>query len=213
MSDANQLTLKKASIAAAIPFPPISWWLEAMKSEFVILDKKEPFQKMSYRNRYYLAGKQGKMLLSIPLSKGRGQHLPMEDVKISYAENWQKNHWKSIQSLLGNTPFFEYLDYQIQPFFEKEISSLFEWNKSSIVWANDFLGNPIQILESDHETNTDDLIDLRAIIHPKSNSTAVDIFYNQVFQPDIGFIADCSILDLICCEGKNAINILKMTNS
>ncbi|HRP89848.1 MAG TPA: WbqC family protein [Edaphocola sp.] len=199
----------KKCLAAAIPFPSISWWKIALENGIVFLDKNEPFQKMSYRNRYYLAGKQGKMLLSIPLSKGKGQQLPMKDVQISYAEDWQKNHWKTIQSLLGNSPFFEFLDFQIQPFFENKINSLYEWNKATIEWANDFLGRPLVIKEFEKGMELDGILDIRELIHPKSNEGAIDISYYQVFKADIGFINDCSILDLICCEGKNALNVLK----
>lgn len=197
------------TIVAAIPFPPISWWQAAIKAKTIWLDPFEHFQKMSYRNRYYLAGKEGKAMLSLPLQKGRNQHLAMRDMQISYAENWQKNHWRTLQTLLGNAPFFEYIDYQLFPFFETKETSLYDWNKASIEWANQFLGNPVVIKETDNYVpNTgNDIIDLRALIHPKSEP-AMQRAYYQVFKNDTGFISDCSILDLICCEGKNALNVL-----
>lgn len=197
-------------IAAAIPFPPLSWWQAALKEKTVWLDPFEHFQKMSYRNRYYLAGKEGKALLSIPLLKGRNQHAAMREMQISYAENWQKNHWRTLQTLLGNSPFFEYIDYQLFPFFDTKTNSLYDWNKASIEWANRFLGHPLELREtSSYIPNIDGSIrDLRATIHPKSDPGPQKEYY-QVFKSDAGFVADCSILDLICCEGKNAINILR----
>lgn len=199
----------KGCIAAALPFPPISWWRAALQGKIIWLDPHEHFQKMTYRNRYYLADKQGKAMLTIPLAKGRDQHLPMGAMNISFAENWQKKHWRTLRTLLGNSPFFEYIDYQLFPFFEREEDNLYQWNKASIEWANKFLGSPLEIREtlSYNSAAGADLIDLRGAIHPKT--TAVDLpQYHQVFQQDSGFLADCSILDLICCEGKNAINVL-----
>lgn len=209
MIPVQEQTIIPTCIAAAIPFPPVSWWKAAIKAETVWLDPFEHFQKMSYRNRYYLAGKEGKAMLSLPLRKGRNQHLAMQDMQISYAENWQKNHWRTLQTILGNSPFFEYIDYQLFPFFNTKATSLYDWNKASIEWANKFLGNPLTILETDeyiHNTG-DNLIDLRTLIHPKSEPAPQTAYY-QVFKNDTGFIPDCSILDLICCEGKNALNIL-----
>lgn len=196
-------------IAAAIPFPPLSWWRAALKEKTVWLDPFEHFQKMSYRNRYYLAGKEGKAMLSIPLLKGRNQHAAMREMQISYAENWQKNHWRTLQTLLGNSPFFEYIDYQLFPFFDTKANSLYDWNKASIEWANRFLGNPLELREtSSYIPNTNGSFrDLRETIHPKSDPGPQNEYY-QVFKSDAGFVTDCSILDLICCEGKNAINIL-----
>lgn len=196
-------------IAAALPFPPISWWRAALQGEVLWLDPHEHFQKMTYRNRYYLADKQGKAMLSIPLAKGRNQHLPMQAMNISFAENWQKNHWRTLQTLLGNSPFFEYIDYQLFPFFEREESNLYQWNKASIEWANKFLGSPLEIKETQNYNNTvaSDIIDLRGLIRPKAVIEDHPQYY-QVFQQDSGFLQDCSILDLICCEGKNALTVL-----
>jgi len=196
-------------IAPAIPFPPVSWWKAAIKAKTIWLDPFEHFQKMSYRNRYYLAGKEGKAMLSLPLQKGRNQHLAMQEMQLSYAENWQKNHWRTLQTLLGNSPFFEYIDYQLFPFFDTKETSLYDWNKASIDWANQFLGHPVVIRETGNyiENTGGNLTDLRALIHPKSEPGPQKEYY-QVFKNDAGFIPDCSILDLICCEGKNALNIL-----
>ncbi|HLU17902.1 MAG TPA: WbqC family protein [Edaphocola sp.] len=200
---------REGCIAAALPFPPISWWRKVLEYGTIWLDPHEPYQKMSYRNRYYLASKQGRMMLSIPLQKGRNQHAPMRETMISFAEDWQKNHWRSLQTIMGNAPFFEFIDYQLLPFFERQDLSLYDWNKSTILWANRFLGNPLRILETEsyNAISPEGMGDLRQIIHPKLLDETAPHYY-QVFEDSIGFIPDCSILDLICCEGKNAINIL-----
>ena len=56
-----------------------------------------------------------------------------------------------------------------------------------------------------------DIQDLRSVIHPKQANNALDFYspqeYTQVFGNQ--FVKDLSIIDLIFCEGPNAINILK----
>lgn len=193
-------------IAAALPFPPISWWAKAIKAGEIWLDPFEHFQKMSYRNRYYLANKEGRALMSIPLVKGRNQHILMKEMGISYAEDWQKNHWRTIQTLLGNSPFFEFIDYQLFPFFKQQQGSLYEWNKASIIWVNQFLGNPILIHETD-KFYSSAALDLRAYSHPKIIPEGMQPYY-QVFHQKDDFISDCSVLDLICCEGKGALDVI-----
>ena len=166
---------------------------------------------MSYRNRYYLADKKGKSLLSIPLNSGRNQRIPMDQVGISYAEPWQKVHLRTIQTLLGNAPFFEYIDYQLFPFFEQETAKLCDWNIATIQWANRFLGSPLDIRFSHEYTEVYDTgtLDIRSLIHPKNTPEISSDPYYQVFSDDAGFLPDCSILDLICCEGKYATHILR----
>ncbi|RQO31316.1 hypothetical protein DBR32_04960 [Taibaiella sp. KBW10] len=197
-------------VASALPFPPVSWWQKVLKAKTLILDTQEHYQKMSYRNRYYLADKKGKSILSIPLTNGRNQRIPMNAVGISYAEHWQKTHWRTLQTLLGNAPFFEYIDYQLFPFFEKEVPLLSDWNLATIIWANHFLGNPVAISTSEAyiPEYDQDTLDLRTSTHPKDEAY-IGAPYYQVFSEESGFLSDCSILDLICCEGKNAINFLR----
>ena len=120
-----QFILKpKIVVTTMMPFPPASWFQLVKDADIVIFDAAEHYQKMSYRNRYYLASKEGYQLMSLPLEKGRNQRIPTSKVNISYADNWQDTHWKTIQSLYANSPFFEYLDYQLEPFFKEEIASL-----------------------------------------------------------------------------------------
>lgn len=192
----------KKVLLSGLPFPPISWWQEALQYDEVLIWKNEPFQKMSYLNRYYLAGKNGHELMSIPLKSGRSQKSSLQNVEISYAENWQKNHWRGIQTLLGNAPFFEFIDYQLLDFFQEKENNLYRWSMKSINWANTFLGNAIKILEIDDLSQENDYVDCRGKITPKSKPALPE--YYQVFKQDTGFLTDCSILDLICCEGKAA---------
>jgi len=201
----------KQVVAAPLPFPPVSWWMQALKAPLLILDIKEHYQKMSYRNRYYLADKKGKSLLSIPLNNGRNQRIAMESVGISYAEPWQKVHRRTIQTVLGNAPFFEYIDYQLFPFFEQETDKLCDWNIATVQWANRFLGSPLEIqLSTEYKEMYDkDTLDIRSSIHPKNDDMQLPDPYYQVFSEDSGFLPDCSILDLICCEGKYAASILR----
>jgi hypothetical protein len=53
--------------------------------------------------------------------------------------------------------------------------------------------------------------DLRSKIHPKQLNDVLDFYnpqeYTQVFGNQ--FVKDLSVIDLIFCEGPNAINILK----
>ena len=48
--------------------------------------------------------------------------------KISYNENWQKNHWFSIQAAYNNAPFFEHYASFFQQFYTKKYDFLFDYN-------------------------------------------------------------------------------------
>jgi len=198
-------------ITSSIPFPPIYWWIKACQDQTVIIDIGEHYQKMSYRNRYYLAAPEGKILMSLPLENGRNQRVPMKDVKLSTDTDWQSNQWKTIVSLYNRSPFFEYFEHYFKPLFEKPFESLHAFNIAGIRQINDLLklGLTIEIAEDFIKDHPEETTDLRNTFKPQSEPEAMrSAAYYQVFEDRSGFQPNCSILDLLFCEGMAAREFL-----
>lgn len=197
-------------ISPSIPFPPISWWMAALQEQQILIDLGEYYQKMSYRNRYYLAGPQGKQLMSIPLEAGRNQHKPMTDVRIDYKDNWQSRHWKTMVSLYGRSPFFEYFEYKIRPLYQEEkFPFLQEWNEASLSLSADLLDwNPDISTTTEYHRHYPGENDIRDKCSPLKLQGQTPQYY-QVFQERTGFIPGCSVLDILFCEGKRAAILLR----
>src|SRR5215216_1327217 len=89
-------------------FPIITWTKYLFCKKHIILFSWESYPKMTFRNRFVVAGSNGLIHLSIPLVNGRSQKIPFKDVRISYREKWQLNHWRTITSCYNKSPYFEY---------------------------------------------------------------------------------------------------------
>lgn len=191
-------------ISSFIPFPPVSWWQHAVRAGNVTFDLAEHYQKMSYRNRYYLASPEGKTLMSIPLAKGRNQRVPVAAVCISGDTPWQSNHWKTITSLYGRSPFFPYFEHLLRPLFERPYTQLHTFNRESIRLVSHLLRleltfTEITVFRAQYPPETRDL---RQSLNPQHPADIPE--YYQVFSERTGFLPDCSILDLLFCEGPYA---------
>jgi hypothetical protein len=197
-------------ISPSIPFPPISWWTLAFQVQHIGIDVAEFYQKMSYRNRYYLAGPQGKQLLSIPLEAGRNQRQAMAGIRIDFKDNWQSRHWKTIVSLYGRSPFFEYFEYKMRPLYEGKLTYLHEWNQASIKLASELLDwKPSISIITSYIHHYEQEKDIRNLCTPLKLQQMPHPSYYQVFQDRTGFIPNCSILDILFCEGKRAAMLLR----
>ena len=106
--------------------PPVSWFARFIAQEDITLEQYENFPKQTYRNRANIYGANGKLSLIIPI-KHTGDRL-MKDIQISYAENWQKLHWKSIKTAYQSSPYFEYYEDKLQSIFETREPSLLKFN-------------------------------------------------------------------------------------
>lgn len=198
-------------ISSSIPFPPVSWWVYALRAKDITFDLAEHYQKMSYRNRYYLAAPEGKLLMSLPLEHGRNQRIAVHEVKLSDRTDWQSNHWKTIVSLYGRSPFFEYFEHQFRPLFEQPYERLHDWNTAGIRLISNLFRLDLNFSETESyiKSYAEDIIDLREKLKPQQATTIAVNPYYQVFEDRTGFIADCSVLDLLFCEGMQAQEILK----
>jgi hypothetical protein len=198
-------------LSPTVPFPPLNWWRQALACQNVVIDTGEHYQKMSYRNRYYVASAQGKMLLSLALANGRNQRIASNQVRIAYNEPWQQQHWRTLVSLYQRSPYFEFFEHYFEPMFQQQYEYLHEWNMVGIQQIIKILKLPITLTETKvyQKHYSEEYIDIRNDFKPSPKKEWHHPEYYQVFKDRIGFVPDCSILDLIFCEGMQTKTILQ----
>ncbi|WP_157986564.1 WbqC family protein [Chitinophaga alhagiae] len=193
-------------------FPPISFYKTLIEVNILKIERYEHYQKVSFRNRCYVAGPNGTILLSVPLAKGKNQRTIMKDVRISNQENWQALHWKTLTSAYRRSPWFEYFENELEELYTRRFDFLLDWNMACLQWANQVLGISPEISLTDRFEKTYDpatgVLDRRDHLQPGQPAPDGAPVYAQVFGERTGFFPNLSILDLLFCEGKRAIELL-----
>ncbi len=195
-------------VLPAFYMPPLSWFHEFLKEENnVIIEQYEHFPKQTYRNRTNIYGANGKLSLFIPVRHDGKKAI--KDIEISYAEKWQKQHWKSIVSAYKSSPYFEFYEDQLKSLFEEEISLLLDFNLKSIsVFQKILKTNKAYSLSEEYNGNTD-RNDFRNEFSAKVPSKYQFETYYQTFSDKLGFLENLSILDLVCNNGPESVTNLK----
>ncbi|MBC7555287.1 MAG: WbqC family protein [Taibaiella sp.] len=194
-------------VSSLLPFPPVTWWASAIWAESILLDRAENFEKMSYRNKYRIAGSNNVVQLSVPLVKGRNQRQIMSGILIHNEEHWQVQHWRTLTSVYKRSPFWEFYETSLNVIFETEYTYLIDFNRATIDWVL----RQLKVLPSIIEINEyksdygSDAFDLRSM-KPAQESENYSAFprYYQVFEDRIGFQPNMSILDLLFNMGPAA---------
>lgn len=193
-------------------FPPISFYKTLIEVDILKIERYEHYQKVSYRNRCYIAGPNGVILLSVPLTKGKNQRTIMKDVRISNEEKWQGLHWKTLTSAYRRSPWFEYFEGELETLYERKFDFLLDWNMACFEWANKVLGLEKEVDLTGSFVKSYDpaagILDQRDVMVP-GKSAGEHPVYTQVFGERTGFVPNLSILDLLFCEGKRALELLK----
>ena len=189
-------------------FGPVQWYQKLYRCEEVEIEQWESFQKQTYRNRCLIATTQGIQALTVPVERGSSQLI--KDIRISDHGNWRHLHWNALVSAYGESPFFEYYQDDIRPFFEKRWEFLFDFNEEirmkmcELVDIQPKASYSLEFREVLHSP----LKDFREGIRPKHPMEDPEFkprTYYQVYQQKHGFLPNLSVLDLLFNMGPEGI--------
>lgn len=205
----------KSILLTTAYFPSVNYLsLFLLKDVTIFIEQFENYNKQSYRNRCRIISANGILDLYIPVKKHKKRKTPIRDVKISYEINWQKNHFKSIESAYRSSPFYEFYIDDLLPFFEKKYEFLFDFNLELLSVLIELLDIDKKIILTDNyiSSSNKNYIDYRTYFHPKENKHIENFtfpVYKQVFDERLEFQKNMSIIDLLFNQGVNSVPILK----
>ena len=193
-------------------FGPIQWYQKLNRYDECLIERHESFIKQTYRNRMIIPTTNGPLSLTIPTNHDIS--LSMKDIRISDHANWRHVHWNALLSAYGESPFFEYYQDDIRPFYEKKYEFLFDFNMETTEKMIELLDIRPKIsiteayIQSKEQKEEDEIKDFRDAIRPKKplpDAEFVPKRYYQVYGQKHGFLPNMSILDLLFNEGNEAI--------
>ena len=177
-----------------------------------MIEQHDNFIKQTYRNRCVIPTTNGLQSLSIPVTTIADAPIsktPMKDIRISDHGNWRHIHWNALTSTYGESPFFEYYQDDIRPFFERKWEFLIDFNMEITQKMNELLDiRPMISLTDEFVSPASDVIDFRDVIRPKHPGNDADFSpkrYYQVYQQKFDFQPNMSILDLLFNEGNESV--------
>ncbi|MGE5427970.1 MAG: WbqC family protein, partial [Methylococcaceae bacterium] len=203
------MTSNSGILLSSAYFGPVSYFTYLGAHAECTIEQHEHFIKQTYRNRAIILGANGPVQLIVPVEKGREQKICIKDLRIAYDEEWQRNQWRTIFSAYNSSPFFEYYADEIEPFFRKKYTFLFDFNQMITQTILEILEMPLSLnLTQAFEQISEGTLNLREKISPKAHRNVADPRlslqpYTQVFSDKFGFTPDLSILDLIFNEGPS----------
>ena len=199
-------------------FGPVQWYQKLYRAEEVFIERCESFQKQTYRNRCIIATTNGLQALTVPVERDQGDLI--STLRISDHGNWRHLHWNALKSAYGESPFFDYYQDDIRPFFEQRWDYLFDFNEAirekmcelldiqpKVSYTEEYISDH----REEHPLSTVHyplIMDYRSTIrpkHPEPDSDFTPKRYYQVYEQKHGFLPNLSILDLLFNMGPESI--------
>ena len=162
------------------------------------------FQKQTFRNRTSIYGPNGKLNLTIPIVHRKDlDHQLDKNLLIHQETSWQKNHWRSLEASYRSSPFFEFYELDLYPFFHTRQENLMELNIQLILEILSLLEVDIDITKEEEISS-----EFRALILAKEKTNKSNPVYSQVFATKHGYLDNLSILDLLFNLGPESVDYL-----
>ena len=201
MSLSNPLVISTAYL------PDLAYLQAVLQADEVHIEQFEYFEKQTFRNRTHVLTSNGKQLLSIPLVKGDDKNI-IKDKRISYAEAWQKQHWRTITSSYKNSPYFEFFEDDLKLFYEQRVDLLLDYNTALLQAILNILRKKIAIeFTAEYHETTTSILDLRNDKFQEVNQAVYKTPYYQVFEDKFEFTSQLSCLDTLFNVGLETLDI------
>jgi hypothetical protein len=202
---------------------------------FVFYDDVQ-YDKRGWRNRNRIKTPHGTQWLTIPVhSKGAQTHnIPIYDIPICWDNNWNKDHYLTLESAYAKAPFFQRYQPLLQDFYAREPELLADFTiDTTLALARELGIKGTEFLRSSslnvEGSKTDRLIHILSTLgadHYISGPSARDYIeehkfeaagitleymhydypeYPQLYPP---FDPQVSILDLILMTGPDALDYI-----
>ena len=225
-------------------FGPVQWYQKLYRYDHCLIERHDSYVKQTYRNRCLIATTNGVQALTVPIEapsnlppKGEAFEVTSAATKaspfggrlegagpyISDHGNWRHQHWQALQSAYGDSPFFEYYEDDLRPFFTERWELLYDFNEAIRVKMCELLDirphvsftteyiRPDTLAAPDAMQGDPALHDFRDSIQPKHPAPDPDFQprpYDQVYRSKHGFLPNLSILDLLLNMGPESIFFL-----
>ena len=187
-------------------FGPVQWYQKLYRSDEVQIEQWESFQKQTYRNRCLIAAPNGIQALTVPVEHNSQL---IKDIRVSDHGNWRHLHWNALVTAYSESPFFEYYQDDIRPFYEQRWDYLLDFNEAIRAKMCELIDIQPKVSYSlEFRTLNSQLQDFRETIRPKHPAPDPDFTprpYYQVWQQKYGFLPNLSILDLLFNMGPESI--------
>lgn len=124
---------------------------------FVLADTLE-YRRQSFQNRARLRNPQGWQWITVPLeAHQRGR--PIHEVAINRNDPWKGKHWRAFQYNYRSTPYFEYFEPQVEPFFQREWTTLGGLTSTSVELLHELMGLSTELMRASKLDGAPDTVD------------------------------------------------------
>lgn len=120
-------------------FPRLSYMALVQHVDRFVLADTFQYSRQSFQNRSKLRNPQGWQWISVPLEAHQHGRF-IRQVRINRRDPWIAKHWRAFQYNYRSTPYFEYFEPALEPFFNRDWATLGALTCASVELVHELMG-------------------------------------------------------------------------
>ncbi len=192
--------------------PSIEYFAHWMHYGAAMMEFHEHYQKRTWRNKTAILGVEKSLTLTVPLRKGKHDHMKITDILISNDEPWHKIHLNGIKTAYGKTAFFDEVIPLVENIYHSIPETLWDLNLNLIEIITSMIPGEwrIEMTEDYHPVYPFPVNDLRSGVPAGKSQLQNETFptYQQVQRIHKPHQPNLCILDALCHLGPETSGYL-----
>ena len=138
-------------------FPGLRYVALMQHVDYFVLADTFRYSQSAAPSRSRLRNPQGWQWITVPLrphQKGR----PIHEVAINEDDPWKGKHWRAFQYNYRSTPYFEFFEPEVEPFFERRWDTLGRLTCASVLLLHDMLDLTTTVLRASEMKGAPDTV-------------------------------------------------------
>lgn len=190
--------------------PSLNYFAHLLPYSIIRIEKNRDNRKRSEQNKCSILTSQGVHRLTIPVHQSSKYRKIHPYIAIDHSQLWARRHWRTLCTSYSRAPYFVYFADYFHAILQHEYTYLFELNLALLRTCLRLLQLKKEIFFSISHKEEHLNAHHRTALHHTSYNHVVPhtiVPYPQVFGSM--FHANLSIIDLLFCQGRESIEILK----
>ena len=159
-------------------FGSITYYKKLTQAGKCYFEQWETFPRRSIRNHCSILCPNGILDLTVPVIKPNGSRSITKEIKVDYSTDWQKKHWRTLQTSYSSSPYFDHYSREIEEIIFQDWKLLMDLNQAIHTKINTWLdlGCSFQLTQSFQKEFPEDFRN-----YFTQRNTQEDYTYQQVF--------------------------------
>lgn len=125
--------------------PYLGFFAKVSLCDLFLVSDQLQYAEKDFQNRNYVKGRNGRTLLTVPITRGGRWERPIKEVAVDNSQRWSKKHWLTVYHGYHRAPYFGLYAPTLEEVYSKHWGRLCDLNLTLLRHMLDWLSIEVKV--------------------------------------------------------------------